>query len=212
MEPIPAMERSQYHVHMTNPVVTQPMHATLPRVAFQGEAGAFSEMAIRQHWPDGADAMACLTFTEAVQRVCEQVVDFAVIPVENAIAGLVQPAHDAMREAGDRLQSCGEVRVPIHLCLMAPHGASLAGLREVRSHAVALAQCRLFFARHEWLVSVPHADTAGAARDVATWGDLTRGAVASESAAARYGLEIIAHHIQDIPHNWTRFVVLQRRD
>lgn len=205
------MERSQYHPLMSNVVVTQSEHAVLPRVAFQGEAGAFSEMAIRQHWPDGADAIACLTFPEAVHRVCEQEVDFAMIPVENAIAGVVRPAHDALLAVGDLLQPCGEVRVPIHLCLMAPHGASLAELREVRSHAVALAQCRLFFARHAWLESVPHADTAGAARDVAEWGDRTRGAVASESAAARYGLEIIAHHIQDIPHNWTRFLVLQRR-
>ena len=205
---------------MTNPFVTtrpasplsaSPLSASpTPRVAFQGEAGAFSEMAIRQHWPDGAIPVACLTFADAVARVLAQDVDYAMIPVENAIAGTVQIACDAVHAAGDRIRQIGETRVPIHLCLMAPHGASLAELREVRSHAVALAQCRLFFARHGWLVSVPHADTAGAARDVAAQGDRTMGAVASESAAVQYGLEVIARNIQDIPHNWTRFVVIQR--
>lgn len=208
-EAIPTRPKSQYDPCMTNPMVPRPATPT-PRVSFQGEAGAFSEMAIRQYWPDGAIAVACPTFTEAVTRVCEQEVDFAAIPVENAIAGTVHSACDAVHAAGQRVRQIGETRVPIHLCLMAGHGASLAGLREVRSHPVALAQCRLFFARHNWLVSIPHADTAGAARDVAELGDLTVGAVASESAATQYGLEVIARNIQDIPHNWTRFVVICR--
>jgi prephenate dehydratase len=82
----------------------------------------------------------------------------------------------------------------------------------VYSHPVALAQCRIFFARHSWLVSTPHADTAGAARDVAAAGERTRGAVASAMAAERYGLEIIARHIEDVSANWTRFVVVSKRD
>jgi prephenate dehydratase len=76
---------------------------------------------------------------------------------------------------------------------------------------VALAQCRIFFARHSWLVPSPHADTAGAAREVADAVDRSRGAVASEMAAERYGLEIVARHIEDVPLNWTRFVVVSPR-
>jgi prephenate dehydratase len=100
------------------------------------------------------------------------------------------------------------VRVPIHLCLLAPRGASLAELRHIHSHTVALAQCRLFFARHSWLEPVVHADTAGAARMVVELGDRTVGAVAGELAAERYGLEIIAQRIEDMPANWTRFLVI----
>jgi len=179
-----------------------------PRIAFQGELGAFSELAIRQQWPDGATPVPCRTFPDVITALQTQAADFAVIPVENAIIGPVRVALDALAAAGDRVRTISEVRVSVHLCLMAPHGASLAELREVQSHTVALAQCRIFFARHGWLVPLPHDDTAGAAREVAATNDRTRGAVASAMAAERYGLEIISRNIEDIPANWTRFLVV----
>lgn len=182
-----------------------------PRVAFQGELGAFSEMAIRQQWPTGATPVPCLTFPDVLTQLTQGDADFAVIPVENAIVGPVTVALAALDAVGDHVEVRAETRVPVHLCLMAPAGATLAGLRDIHSHPVALAQCRIFFARHSWLVSSPHADTAGAARDVALAGDRSRGAVASAMAAERYGLEIIARHIEDVPLNWTRFVIVSRR-
>jgi prephenate dehydratase len=184
---------------------------SLPRVAFQGALGAFSELAIRQQWPDGADVIPCDSFDDAIACVLTRRADLAVIPTENAIAGRVLTALAALDDAGDRLQHHGEIRVPIHLCLMAPHGASLAELRVVRSHPVALAQCRIFFARHGWLVPEPHADTAGAALEVAQLADRTVGAVAGEAAAVRYGLDIIARSVEDVPANWTRFVIVSER-
>ncbi|WP_411278588.1 prephenate dehydratase domain-containing protein [Gemmatimonas sp.] len=180
----------------------------IPRVAFQGELGAFSELAIRQQWPTGAIPVPCLTFPEAIASVRCGAAEYGVIPVENAIIGPVSVALDALRGAGIEVVERSELRVPIHLCLLAPHGASLAELRHVHSHAVALAQCRIFFARHGWLNPAPHEDTAGAARMVAELGDRTVGAVASEMAAERYHLEIIARHIEDVPANWTRFLVI----
>lgn len=179
-----------------------------PRVAFQGELGAFSELAIRQQWPTGAVPLPCRTFPDTIAAVRQGDADYAVVPVENAIVGAVNVALDALRAAGIEVVERSELRVPIHLCLLAPHGASLAELRNVHSHAVALAQCRIFFARHGWLNPAPHEDTAGAARMVAEWSDRTVGAVASEMAAERYGLEIIARHIEDVPANWTRFLVI----
>ena len=180
----------------------------LPRVAFQGALGAFSELAIQQQWQHHATPVPCDTFDEALDRVIARDADFAVIPVENAIAGRVDRAVAALQRAGDRVQRFGEVRTRIHLCLMAPPGATLDTLRLVQSHPVALSQCRIFFARHGWLTPEPHADTAGAARDVASLGDCTIGAVASNAAAERYGLQILAHSIEDVPANWTRFVIV----
>lgn len=167
-------------------------------------------MAIRQQWPEGAEPLPCATFPETLASLLTGRAHYAVVPVENAIIGPVTVALKAIAAVGDAVHSLGETRVPVHLCLLAPAGATLAGLREIRSHPVALAQCRLFFARHPWLVSTPHADTAGAARDVAHAADPRQGAVASEMAAERYGLEIIARQVQDIPLNWTRFLVLAR--
>lgn len=188
------------------------LHAPLPRVAFQGELGAFSEQAIRQQWPSGAEAVPSASFTKAVSRLLDGAADFAIIPVENAIAGPVREGVEALAAAEGRLSTRAEVRMAIHLCLMAPPGATLAGLRTVQSHGIALAQCRIFFARHGWLEPAVHADTAGAAREVAAAHDRTRGAVASALAAERYGLKIIARNIEDIPANFTRFVVVSRAD
>lgn len=196
----------------TLPDIDSELRASLPVVAFQGYLGAFSEMAIRQQWPEGATPLPSGTFPDALAHVLERRAHFAVIPVENAIVGPVRVALDALAAVGDAVTTRTETRVPVHLCLMAPAGASLAGLRDVHSHPVALAQCRIFFARHPWLESVSHADTAGAAHDVAAAALVTRGAVASEMAAERYGLEIIARRIEDVPINWTRFLVVSRRE
>lgn len=182
----------------------------IPRVAFQGELGAFSELAIRQQWPNGATPVPCRTFPDAIASVRSGAAEYGVIPVENAIVGTVDVALHALRGAGIEVVQRSELRVPIHLCLLAPHGASLAELRNVHSHAVALAQCRIFFARHGWLDPTPHDDTAGAARMVAELGDRTVGAVASEMAAERYDLEIITRHVEDVPANWTRFLVISK--
>lgn len=185
--------------------------ASPQRVAFQGALGAFSELAIRQQWGESAQVVPCESFHDALRVLVEGQVDLAVIPIENAIAGRVHVALQALEAVTDRVERIGEVRVPIHLCLMAPSGATLAELREVYSHPVALAQCRLFFARHGWLVPVSHTDTAGAARDIAQRAERTTGAVAADTAATRYGLDIIARNVEDIPANWTRFVIVQRR-
>lgn len=172
--------------------------------------GAFSELAIQRRWPAGAEAIACATFPDALETLLARGADFAVIPVENAIIGPVMIARDALEAAGSAIEQRGEVEVPVHLCLMAQPGVRIEELRTVHSHPAALAQCRIFLARHDWMEAVPHADTAGAAREIAAGTDRTRAAVASDVAAARYGLSILSRYIEDMPANWTRFVVVAR--
>jgi len=183
----------------------------IPRVGFQGSYGAFSEQAIRQHWPHGADARPHHTFSDVIASVLARHVDFAVIPVENAIAGKVVNALDALDAAGDGIVRRTDLRINVKLCLLGPKGATLEGVRMVHSHPMALAQCRIFFARHGWFTPVPHEDTAGAAEDVAAWNDVTIAAIASDAAADRHGLEIIVRHVEDVPANWTRFLVVTAR-
>lgn len=180
------------------------------RIAYQGEPGAYSDLAVRQYFGADVEGVPCRTFPATLRAVLDGDCDRAMIPVENAIAGPVRMALDAMSAVGDTLVSTGEHRLLIVLCLLGVPGAMLATVREVRSHPVALAQCRIFLARHPWLDVRGHEDTAGAAREVAEGGDRTIGAIGSEMAAERYGLEILARGVQDVPHNWTRFVVLER--
>lgn len=184
----------------------------LPRVAFQGALGAYSEIAIRDGWPGGAEALPHPTFRDTVASVLDGRADFGVIPVENAIAGRVSVALEALAEAGDRLVHGSELRIPINLSLLAPPGATIDSIQRVWSHPMALAQCRIFLARHGGMAPEPHEDTAGAAEEVASIGDVALGAIASEAAASRYGLVVLARNIQDAVMNWTRFIVISRRD
>lgn len=180
------------------------------RVAYQGEPGAYSDSAVHQHFGDTAVGVPHGSFPEALQAVVSGDCDRAMIPVENAIAGKVHVALDAMQSTGDALVQTDEHRLVIELCVLGVPGAMLATVQQVWSHPIALAQCRIFTARHPWLEVKPHADTAGAAREVSERADRTLAAIASERAAQRYGLEVLARGVQDVPHNWTRFVVLAR--
>lgn len=179
----------------------------LPRVAFQGVPGAFSEIAIKTRWPEGAIPLPADTFVDALRHVRCGRADFAAIPVENVIAGPVHAAVEALN-AAPVLRVHGEVRIPIDLCLMAKADATLEGVRVVHSHQMAIAQSGTFFAAHPWMTPQVHGDTAGAAHDVSQQHELTVAAIASAAAATRYGLTILAHSIQDDPNNWTRFVIV----
>jgi prephenate dehydratase len=207
---IAAGEEIAHHTDMLD-AHTNAVNMSAPlRVTFQGEPGAFSEQVIQKHWNGTAAAVPSLTFSDAIAQVISNHAAFAVIPVENAIAGAVMPALAALESAQMHLTHCGEVRIDVQLCLMAPRGATVASLSQVYSHAMALAQSHAFLATHAHITPLVHEDTAGAARDVAAWNDITRAAIAAEPAAAQYGLEILARSVQDRPDNWTRFVIVAR--
>jgi len=177
-------------------------------VAYQGEPGAFGEEAIVGYF--GADAVEPIPMT-TFAAVCAAVeggsVDAGVLPLENSLAGTVGDALDALAD-GD-LRVVGELLLPVRHQLLVVPGAALGSIRRVTSHWQALAQCERFLTRHAWEL-VPAADTAGAARELASSGDRSTAAIASARAAERYGLEIAADDVQDSTHNVTRFAVLAR--
>ena len=179
-------------------------------VAYQGEPGAFGEEAIIGYF--GADAVEPLPMS-TFPAVCDAVefgtADAGVLPLENSLAGTVGDALDPL--ATGSLTVVGEVLLPIRHHLLVLPGVALDDVEWVASHWQALAQCERFLRERHWEV-VPAADTAGAARELAARGDRQAGAVASERAAQRYGLEVAARDIQDSPHNVTRFAVLAQTD
>ena len=184
-------------------------HPDMPRVAFQGELGAFSEEAITRYWRGEAEPVPMRHNRDVARAVAEARVDFGMLPVENTLAGSVAPSYDALAETPE-VFVVGELVLPIHHCLLAPSGSQLEELRRVDSHPVALDQCALFLQRQPQIVAHAAYDTAGAAREVALAGDRTRAAIAGRAAAARYGLAMVADGIQDRNDNQTRFVVLSR--
>ncbi len=179
-------------------------------VAFQGELGAFSEAAVRTWFGKEAAPVPCREFREVGDAVRSGRTAAGLLPVENSLAGTVQPAYDVLMEPG--LCVVGEVIRPIRHFLLGLRGATLKELRRIISHPVALAQCGGFLSQHPEFEAVAVYDTAGAAREVAEEQEPTLGAVASFEAAERYGLEVLAPDLQDRSDNQTRFLVIRRNE
>jgi prephenate dehydratase len=175
-------------------------------IAFQGELGANSHIAIHEVFPS-ADPLPCATFEDAFSAVREGVAPLAMIPIENSLAGRVSDIYHLLPVSG--LGIVGEHFLPIRHQLLGVPGTTIEQLRTVESHVMALGQCREAI-RRLGLTPIVAADTAGSAREVAQVGDPTRAAIASELAARTYGLEVLAENIEDADHNTTRFLVLAR--
>ena len=177
------------------------------RIAFQGEPGANSHIACNEVYP-GHEPFPCPTFEDAFAAVRGGRAKLAMIPIDNSIAGRVADIHHLMPKSG--LHIIGEWFLPVQHQLMAPRGATLKTIRTVESHIHALGQCRRII-RALGVKAVVAADTAGAAREVAEAGDISRAALATGLAAKIYGLQILKKDVADAKHNTTRFVVLARK-
>jgi len=177
-------------------------------ISFQGELGANSDMACRAAFPDMA-TLPCPTFDAAMGAVQARSAQLAMIPVENSIAGRVADLHSLLPHT--RLKIVGEHFQRVEHCLVALPGATLKTIKSVKSHVQALAQCGNFLRKHRFQ-PVVHADTAGAAREIAELGDKSVGAIASSLAAKIYNLKVLARNIEDAEHNTTRMLVFSREE
>jgi prephenate dehydratase len=176
------------------------------KIAFQGELGANSHIAIDEAFP-GAEALPCATFEDALAAITSGEADLGMIPIENSIAGRVADIHHLLPHSG--LFIIGEWFLPIRFQLMALPGVKLTDIKSVESHVHALGQCRRII-RKLGLKPIVAGDTAGAARYIAERGERTVAAIAPRLAAKIYGLDILAEDIEDEAHNTTRFVILAR--
>lgn len=175
-------------------------------ISFQGEPGANSHIAARESFPD-LEPLPCASFDDAFAAVSEGQARYAMIPIENSVAGRVADVHTLIPESG--LYIVGERFVPIKHQLLGLANATLEGLTHVRSHPQALGQCRKQL-RALGVSAVKTADTAGAAREISELGDPRVGALASALAGDIYDLKVLKADIADAPHNTTRFLVFAR--
>lgn len=178
----------------------------MKKIAFQGEIGANSHAACLEAQP-GFDPLPCQTFEDAFQAVRDGSAALAMIAIENSIAGRVGDVHQLLPESG--LYVVGEHFAMIHHQLIGLPGASLGDIRAVRSHPMALGQCRRVI-RELGAVAVKTADTAGAVREIKEGGDPSVAALGSRLAAQLHGLPILREDVEDAHHNATRFVILAR--
>ncbi len=177
-------------------------------IAFQGEHGAFCELASKA-WSESLIAIPCREFAEVFEGVEDGLYDYGIVPVENTLGGNVNQVNERLIHTP--LHVVGAVRMPIRLCLMALSGTDHREIRLVYSHVQALSQCRRFLERNA-LEPVPFYDTAGAARMVSQKRPGNSAAIASSLAAALYGLEILKEGVEDDrERNVTRFLILSAR-
>lgn len=179
-----------------------------PTVAFQGELGAFSQMAIQKLLGNEARVIPCQRFEDVFRSLADRKVDAAVIPIENTLHGSVHENYDHLLHFD--LEIVAETHVRISHNLIAPPGVRLASIRKVYSHPVALNQCLEFFARNPQFERVPFYDTAGSVKMIMQDRPEGAAAIASSMAAETWGGRILKRNIEDDPSNSTRFFQLRR--
>jgi prephenate dehydratase len=199
------------------------MNATLishaKRVAFQGEAGAYANLAAREALPH-LQAVGKPTFEAALDAVRSGDTDLAIIPVENSVYGRIADVHFLVRYFGRAIK--GHIAEgPRHLFILGEHfhrvrhqllglkGAKLKDIKTVYSQAPALGQCRKIV-KELGLIDKQWSDTAGAAKHIAELKDPSAAAIASSLAGEIYGLEVLRADVEDEPHNMTRFLIVGR--
>ena len=191
---------------MKKRMLTVPKNA---KVAFQGEPGAFSQQAAHKVFGPEQISIACYSPDDVFEAVARKKAEFAVIPIENSLAGSIYQNYDLL--ARHSLVVIAETSLRIEHNLIAHRSAGLRQIRQVYSHPAALEQCRRFLRRFKKIEAVPFYNTAGSVKYIHDQDLKHAAAIASVDAARIYGMKILRRGIEDNPENYTRFLVLSRK-
>src|SRR5919198_1967451 len=173
-------------------------------VVYPGGAAAHSAAAAERLFPTNGNLLSLDTFEEVVQAAVTGEADYGVLPIESSLAGPVAETHDLLYEAP--LSIVAETSIPIRHHLVARDALAEEDVRVVRSHPVALEQCRGLLRRLKGARAIAAATTADAAAQVAESDEPGEAAIASDRAATMYGLHVVEHDVGDHPEAFTRFV------
>ncbi len=175
-------------------------------VAYLGPAGTYSEQAALQQFGRTIEGMACASIDEVFRAAEAGTADFGVVPIENSTEGTINRTLDLLLQSP--LIISGELSIPVHHSLMTKTG-TMQKVKLICAHAQALAQCQAWLNQHfpniERLAVASNGEAARMASE-----DPTVAAVAGELAGEKYNLQVVHSHIQDDPHNRTRFAIIGR--
>lgn len=184
------------------------------KIAIQGAAGSFHEMAARKYFGANVELVYCETFEDVFAALQSELVQTAVLAIGNSRFGDINHVYDTLirnhrHKSGHRYWITGEIYVAVELCLLGLPGTKTSDIKEVHSQIPALGQCFSFLHNElKGVVVVEQDDTAKSAQLVHEWSDPAKAAIASEQAGKNNGLEVLAHSIQDDKQNVTRFLVI----
>lgn len=176
------------------------------RVAFQGEAGAYSEQAVFDYFGE-VETQPCPSFDAVFDSVAAGECDAGMIPIENSITGKIQPTQDLLSRSD--LNIIGEYTLRVRHCLIANPGVTISEIKKAMSHPQALAQCAEYL-RSRGIQAEASYDTAGSVKLLKESGARDTAAIASRRAAELYGMQILEEGIEDDPQNYTRFLAIAK--
>lgn len=180
-----------------------------PTVAFQGEPGAFSEIAALSYFNNRCRPVGVNSFDDVFERVRRRRTLFGIVPIENTLAGSIHQNYDLLER--NNLSIAGEIKLRVVHSLLVNKDVSLRMIRTVYSHPQALAQCERFLGSLKGRTIVPVYDTAGAAKMLKEEHRMDAAAIAGDRAARVYGLKVLARGIETDHHNFTRFLIISRK-
>ncbi len=179
------------------------------RIAIQGIASSFHDVAARKFFGSEIDIVPCKTFRQSCECLVNGQAEYCVMAIENSIAGSILTNYTIIHEA--RLRITGELYMPIELHLMALPGQSLAQINEIHSHPMAIRQCEDFLLAHPHWRVVALTDTAECARNVALQQLTGVGVIAGQQSARQFNLSILIPNIESYKKNFTRFLILSNK-
>lgn len=180
------------------------------KVSIQGYEGSFHQMAARQYFGNDVAILPCGNFREVVKTAASEAqTQGGVMAIENSIAGSILPNYNLLEQAS--LQVVGEVYLQINQNLLVNPGVQIGDIREVQSHPMAILQCIDFLEKHNWKL-IETEDTALSAKHVHQHKSRHTAAIAGKLAAELYHLDVLAPNIQTLQNNYTRFLILQRKE
>lgn len=176
------------------------------RIVFQGTEGAYSQAAMHTYFKKGVNSFHVQTFRDAMEAIEEGSADFAVLPIENSSAGMVNDVYDLLVEFENYI--VGEVILPIEHALVGVEGTTLESIQRVYSHPQALMQSARYLDDHRNWQQISAANTAIAAKKIVEEADVHQAAICSEHAAEIYRLNVLDTKINYSDHNSTRFIIV----
>jgi len=179
-------------------------------ISIQGIEGCFHHLAANTFFSESFQISSSLTFDDSLKKVITGETDYAVMAIENSIAGSIIPNYQLLRKSGLKIN--GEVSIHIGQHLLALPGTTLDQITEVQSHPMALHQCKEFFNRFPSIRLVESPDTAISAKKVSEEKLTGVAAIGSELAASIYGLDIVERGIESHKDNYTRFLIISNHN
>ena len=181
----------------------------MKKIAIQGENGSNSHMAAAEMFAGSnpaAEVVPCDVSGEVIRKVVAREVDGALLPIENSLHGSVAEHFDLLLAQPVRVVRESSMRIRHHV--LAGRGVRLEDVRTVRSHPVALSQCRRWLTEHPGIVAVPFYDTAGSVKHILKEGFRDAAAIAPALSAGVYGADVLVEGVEDHAENYTRFLLI----